>query len=139
MHLDSANDENPPGISESGKRVASAVQDWLRGISELATLEIRYSIKSITTALIATFVFGAVVFASWCMILGVIVLYMVQSGWGWIPAVLFVLMLNAIFAVFLWNSIQALIARVGMDETRCALGFSKTTQNDKSVQTNTGE
>ncbi len=138
MPAENATAGNPPGISESGKSMAGAVRDWLRGVSDLATLEIRYSIQSITAALVATLVLGAVMFASWCLVLLAIAVAILQAGWGWIPAVLFVLMLNLLFAVFLWHTIQTLISRVGMDGTRGALGLDKTAHYDEPAQTHPG-
>lgn len=138
MPDEDTNDVNPPGITESGKRVAGAVRDWLSGISDLATLEIRYSIESITTALVSSVVLGAVVFSSWCLILLTITIAIVQSGWGWIPALLLVLALNLLLAVFLWRGIRTLIARVGLDNTRNALGLDRDTRYDEPTQTHRG-
>jgi hypothetical protein len=135
MPVENTNAGNPPGISESGKHMVGAVRDWLRGVSDLATLEIRYSIQSITAALVVTLVLGAVMFSSWCLVLLAITVAILQAGWGWIPAIFFVLMLNILFAVFLWHYIQTLIERVGMDATRGALGLDITARYDEPVQT----
>lgn len=137
MPADAANETNPEGITESGKRMAGAVGDWLRGVSELATLEIRYSIESITTALVSTLVLGAVLVSSWCVVLLTIAVAIVQSGWGWIPALLLVLVLNLLLAVFLWRGIKTLVARVGMDNTRNALGLDKNARYGKPAETHT--
>lgn len=138
MPAEDNNDGNPLGITDSGKRVAGAVRDWLRGISDLATLEIRYSIESITTALVSTLVLGAVLFSSWCLILLTIAIAIVQSGWGWIPTLLLVLVLNLLLAIFLWRGIQTLIARVGLDNTCHALGLDKDARYDEPAETHTG-
>lgn len=123
-----------PGVVGSGRAVAGALRDWLTGVTGLATLEVRHSLQSLHGALTAALALGAVLFAGWCLILAAVAAAVIEAGWPWITALLFVTALNLAGALFLWLRVRTLLERVGLDRTRRALGLDGTFPHADAAQ-----
>lgn len=123
------------GVAGSGRVVAGAVRDWLTGVTQLATLEARYSLQSLQGALTAAVALGAMLFAGWCLVLAAVAAAVIEAGWSWITALLFVAALNLTATLFLWLRIRVLLERVGLDRTRRALGLDGAAAHVDAAQT----
>lgn len=128
----------PPGVAESGRNVAAATRDWLEGLTQLATLELRYSLRSALSALIAAMVLCAAVFAGWALLLVIVTLALTDAGMSWPLALVVVSVVNFGLAVSLWFVVQRHIRQIGLDATRRALGLNKATPgHERSPQPHT--
>jgi membrane protein implicated in regulation of membrane protease activity len=101
----------------------AAIKLWLQGVTQLATLEIRYSLRSVTTAIITALILSAVLFSSWALLLAALAIVLVEAGWAWVWALLVVSCVNLVLALLLWVAMKSLVERVGLDATRNALGL----------------
>lgn len=63
MSTDKLHSGVAPGVTESGRAAASAAREWHAIISNLATLEIRYSLQAMAETLVACLLLGAVLFS----------------------------------------------------------------------------
>ena len=115
----------PPGVAESGRNVAAATRDWVEGLTQLATLELRYSLRSALSALIAAMLMCATLFAGWALVLILVSLALTNAGMSWPWALVAVSVINVGLAVSLWFVVRRHITQIGLDATRRALGLNK--------------
>lgn len=130
-----ADETGTPGIAESGRDVASAARDWLSGITELVTLELRYSLRSATAALIGAVVLAATLFSSWALVLVTLAAILVKTGISWISTLLVINAVSLVLSLGLWMVVKRLIERVGLDATRHAIGLDGAENHGKSPGT----
>ena len=125
----------PPGVAESGRNMAAATRDWLEGLTQLATLEVRYSLRSALSALIAAMLLCAALFAGWALVLVIVSLALTDAGMSWPWALVAVSVINLGLAVSLWFFVRRRITQIGLDATRRALGLNKETPaHERSTQ-----
>lgn len=117
--------QRPPGAAESGRHMAAAARDFVDGVTQLATLELRYSLRSALGALIAALLLAAVAFAAWALLLVMLSLGLVGAGLSWFWSLVVVSVVNVGVAASLWIAAQRFIRQVGLDATRRALGLTK--------------
>lgn len=127
----SADETRTPGIAESGREIAYAARDWLKGITELATLELRYSMRSAVAALIGAALLAATLFSSWALILATLTVILIEAGLSWIPTLLLINAVNLSLSLGLWILMKRLIDRIGLDATRHAIGLGGATNHEK--------
>ena len=128
----------PPGVAESGRNMAAATRDWLEGLAQLATLELRYSVRSALSALIAAMVLCATLFAGWALVLVIVSLVLTDAGLSWPWALVVVSIVNVGLAVSLWFVVRRHITQIGLDATQRALGLKKETPaHERSPQPHT--
>lgn len=130
-----ADEAAAPGIAESGKNFASAAGDWISGITELITLEFRYSLRSAAAALIGALVLAAVLFSSWALVLATVAVILVELGYPWLGVLVLINVVNLGLALGIWMAIKRLMERVGLDATRHALGLDRAGNHGESTKT----
>lgn len=126
-----------PGIAESGKSFASAAGDWISGLTELITLELRYSLRSAAAALIGALVLAAVLFSSWALVLATVAVILLNMGYPWLGVLVLINVVNLALALSIWMTMKRLMERIGLDATRHALGLDRAGNHGEPTRTDT--
>lgn len=133
-----AETHGPRGIADAGSHMAAGARDWLEALTQLATLEVRYSMRAGLAALVASLVLGAVLFSGWALILVIVSLALTSSGMSWLWALIVVGVVNLGLAVSLGFAVRRFITHIGLDATRRALGLNREREkatHDRPAQT----
>lgn len=121
-HSPSEQTEKP--LREAASGVFNSMYKQLATLIELLTLELQYSGLMLASAIVISVMAGLAMFSLWGLLLASTAVWLLASGWSWAAALAALAAANALLMLMSFWLIRRSLGRVGIDNTRQALGLS---------------